>query len=254
MGHPFSAVRRPIVAVLGQFKGHTKQTWCTSLELNWPFLRRVGADNAIVAIVRTLMTRVDNLSSSGVERTEEEKCVTDAPRGNDYPSGFIRKHTIPRRRREELENERPKTTLTLPYIRGLAEAIRRILDPLGVKVVFRPLRTLRQMLVRPKDPVPVDERKGVVYSIPCVECSSVYIGQTGRCLKQRVKEHRRALKNGDVQASALAEHVLKTGHAVDLSQHTTTRCMLESWYIQHNQAALNREQGTLLDMYTALLD
>ena len=207
-----------------------------------------------VAIVRTLMTRADNLSSSGVERTEEEKRVTDALRGNDYPSGFIRKHTIPRRRREELENERPKTTLTLPYIRGLAEAIRRILDPLGVKVVFRPLRTLRQMLVRPKDPVPVDERKGVVYSIPCVECSSVYIGQTGRCLKQRVSEHRRALKNGDVQASALAEHVLKTGHAVDLSQsevldhhqHTTTRCMLESWYIQHNQAALNRERGTLL--------
>ena len=46
MGHPFSAVRRPIVAILGQFKGHAKQTWCTSLELNWPFLRRVGADNA----------------------------------------------------------------------------------------------------------------------------------------------------------------------------------------------------------------
>ena len=46
MGHPFSAVRRPIVAVLGQFKGHAKQTWCTSLELNCPFLRRVGADNA----------------------------------------------------------------------------------------------------------------------------------------------------------------------------------------------------------------
>ena len=46
MGYPFSAVRRPVVAVLGQFKGHAKQTWCTSLELNWPFLRRVGVDNA----------------------------------------------------------------------------------------------------------------------------------------------------------------------------------------------------------------
>ena len=41
-----TAVRRPIVAVLGQFKGHAKQTWCKSLELNWPFVRRVGADNA----------------------------------------------------------------------------------------------------------------------------------------------------------------------------------------------------------------
>ena len=30
--------------------------------------------------------------------------------------------------------------------------------------------------------------------------------------------------------------------------------MLESWYIQHNQAALNRERGTLPEVYTALLD
>ena len=65
----------------------------------------------------------------------------------------------------------------------------------GVKVVFRPLQTLRQMLVCPKDPVTVEERKGVVHSIPCVECSSVYIGQTGRSLKQHVSERRRALKN-----------------------------------------------------------
>ena len=64
----------------------------------------------------------------------------------------------------------------------------------------------------------------------------MYIGQTGRSLKQRVCKHRHALKNGAIQASALAEHVFKTGHAVDLSQsemldhhrYTTTRCVLES--------------------------
>ena len=46
----------------------------------------------------------------------------------------------------------------------------------------------------------------------------MYIGQTGRSLKQRVSEHRRALKNGNIQTSAVAEHVFKPGHAVDLSQ------------------------------------
>ena len=138
-----------------------------------------------VAVVRTLMTRAENLSSSGVERTEEKR-VTDALRGNDYPSGFIQKHTITSRR-EGVEIERPKTNLTLPYTRGLSEAIRHVLTPLGVKVVFRPLRTLHQMLVRQKDLVPVEERKRVVY-----------IGQTGRSLKQRVSDHHRALKNEDV--------------------------------------------------------
>ncbi len=77
------------------------------------------------------MTRAQNLSFSGMERTEEETCVTDALRDNDYPSGFIQKHTITSRRREEVEVEKPKTTLTLPYIRGLSEAIRRVLTSWG---------------------------------------------------------------------------------------------------------------------------
>ena len=56
-----------------------------------------------------------------------------------------------------MEVKRPKTTLILPYIRGLSEAIKHVLQLLGVKVVFQSLRTLRQMLVHPKDPVPVEE-------------------------------------------------------------------------------------------------
>ena len=54
------------------------------------------------------------------------------------------------------------------------------------------------MLLRPKDPVPVEERKGFLYSIPCIECSSMYIGQTGSILKQHVSEYRCALNNGNI--------------------------------------------------------
>ena len=75
-------------------------------------------------------------------------------------------------------------------------------------------------------------------------------------------EHRRALKNGDVAASALTEHTLDTGHPLDLTKaevidhhpHTMTRCLLESWHIQKNQGTLNREKGTLPEMYKALLE
>ena len=82
----------------------------------------------------------------------------------------------------------------------------------------------------------MDKRKGVVYSIPCTVCPKVYIGQTGRSLKHRLKEHQHALRNGDVAASALAEHALVAGHGIDLSKTevvdsnpcTATRRMLES--------------------------
>ena len=121
--------------------------------------------------------------------------------------------------------------------------------PLAIQVTFHPYRTLRQELVHPKDPVPANGRKGVVYSIPCAE----YIGQTGRSLDYRLREHCRAQKNGDLGSSALAEHVFSSNHQVDLSKamvidthnHTQTRCMLESWHIQHHQSRPQQGEGHL---------
>ena len=84
----------------------------------------------------------------------------------------------------------------------------------------------------------------------------IYIGQTGRSLDHRIADHRRALRNGDVVASALAGHVFTAGHKMDLSKatvinpnpHAQTRCLLESWYIQHKQTPLNRGTGICQDL------
>ena len=120
------------------------------------------------AVVRTLMCRASALSSNGVERVAEEKKVMEALRDNGYPSGFVHRHSdnmAPRRREDD--QGLPRTSLTLPYISGLSETVRRVLRPLDIKMVFRPLHTLRHQLVHPKDPVPMDQRTGVVYQIPC---------------------------------------------------------------------------------------
>ena len=62
-------------------------------------------------------------------------------------------------------------------------------------------------------------------------------------------------------ASVVAEDVFTLGHQMDLSKarvmdfhpHTLARCLLESWHIQREQAPLNREKGTLPELYTTLL-
>ena len=66
----------------------------------------------------------------------------------------------------------PSKSVTLPYVRGLSETIKRLLEKLhvDVRVRFRPKRTLRQMLVKPKDHVPLDQQNGVVYRIHCRDC------------------------------------------------------------------------------------
>ena len=85
--------------------------------------------------------------------------------------------------------------------------------------------------------------------------------QTGSSLDHRLCEYRRALKNGYLRSSAVAEHVFSSNHRVDPTKamvinthnHTQTRCMLGSWHIQHHQSPLNREKGTLPGLYAALL-
>ena len=102
----------------------------------------------------------------------------------------------------------PRTSLTLSYISGLSKTVRRVLRPLDIKVVLRPLCTLCHQLVSPKYTVPMYQRAGVVHQIPCSDCPKVYIGQSGRSLKHRLSEHRWVLQNGDVATSALAEHMV----------------------------------------------
>ena len=93
------------------------------------------------------MSRANTLSSSGVQQVEEETKIVDALTENGYPSSFIRKHLCPTRHRQEVDVRKPRTTVTLPYINGLSEAVRWILTQLDIKVVFHPLSPLRHMLV-----------------------------------------------------------------------------------------------------------
>ena len=64
-----------------------------------------------------------------------------------------------------------------------------------------------------KQPQPPMDIKGVVYLISCSECSTVYIGETGRTLKVILVKHKRAVRMGDVN-NGIAVHSLKTGHSI----------------------------------------
>ena len=143
---------------------------------------------------------------------------SQALQGNGYPKGFIHKHTCPQPDQWTPHDQVARGSVTVPYISGLSESIRRVLAPLAIQVSFSHYGTLRQDLVHPKNPAPANHRKGVVYSIPCAECPRTYIGQTGRSLDHRLREHRQALKNGDLGSSALAEHVFSANHRVNPSK------------------------------------
>ena len=104
-----------------------------------------------------------------------------------------------------------KSTAVLPYIKGLPAPLRHCLQQQGIRAVFKSDTTLRSYLVRPMDTVDPAKQDGVVYRIPC-ECGKVYIGETGRSMQERIKEHDRDIRLARTQTSAVSEHANKTGH------------------------------------------
>ena len=72
---------------------------------------------------------------------------------------------------------------------GVTERLQRVLTGHGIKVCVKSFRTIRQSLSSSKDAVANEKQTGVVYTIPCADCDTVYIGEPGRAMQTRKKEH-----------------------------------------------------------------
>ena len=144
-----------------------------------------------------------------------------------------------------------KTSVTLPYVRGVSEAIKRVLLGVDIRVLFRPHVTLRNL--HTIDPVPAGQKANVVYNIPSLSYPKSYISQTAQLLDTRVREHIAAVKKGETATSAVAEHEMDFNNVTILARETNKdqRCCLESWFIQRN-STINRELGTLPLVYNSL--
>ena len=80
-----------------------------------------------------------------------------------------------------LDEREPATGFAvIPYIQGVTEPIKRILNSHNVKVAQKPFQTLGHIFAKPKDPVTKEQRTDAIYSIPCNDCDNECIGQTKR--------------------------------------------------------------------------
>ena len=138
-----------------------------------------------------------------------------------YPFNFVEKvHRDVKRKfysssvsRDEPQNER-KCNLTLPYNQLTKSIIRPILGSRNCSLTYRASNTIRSNLITTRPGTNVDEASGI-YSIPCNDCDKMYIGQTGRNLKERLNEHVSSMKKCDTN-NALFRHTLEQNHKVTL--------------------------------------
>lgn len=112
-----------------------------------------------------------------------------------------KRHHIP-------EDYRRVKPVVVPYSHRVAHNLKKVANKFKVPVVFSAPCKLASLCPRINNQKPKKQtcgtkharmfvgcKEGVVYQIP-LTCGKVYIGQTGRCLNERLREHDRSLDKG----------------------------------------------------------
>ena len=109
--------------------------------------------------------------------------------------------------------------ITLPYARQL-ESIKATIDNFSsslpnedhaLTLSFKYPNTIRNKLVR--NSCRIGNQESGVYCVPCLQCSSCYIGETGRSVAVRLDEHKQACRVGN-SYNAIATHSLDLDHRI----------------------------------------
>nr|XP_022907442.1 uncharacterized protein LOC111418960 [Onthophagus taurus] len=89
-----------------------------------------------------------------------------------------------------------------------------------------------------------------VYRLSC-SCGKYYVGQTGRNIECRIKEHERDVRLRKIQQSAVAEHCHKGGHSIEFEKtkvlarngHYFQRLTRAAIEIHRHGNNMNRQDG-----------
>ena len=130
----------------------------------------------------------------------------------------------------------------------------------------KPHRTLRSMLVHPKDKTKETEKCEVVYEIGCLNCEDVYIGETEGKFDIRLKEHMKDVESNKktnytrserksslttFNKSAITDHVIQNNHIIDWNRvkvidregDTRTGQVKEAIHIKRRSSTMKGTRG-----------
>ncbi|KAJ8937075.1 hypothetical protein NQ318_009845 [Aromia moschata] len=181
-------------------------------------------------------------------RPEELQQIKEALTKNGYKEKDIDR--VCRTHRTKVKQEPTSPYACLPYVSGVTDKLKKTLSKKNIGVRFRTVKKIQQVLPSKKDPVPRLLTKGV-YELKYI-CGKSYIGQTGRSIQCRIKEHQRHTRLGNIDKSAIAEYVhTNENHKIDYENirvlDKTTRfyprIIRESLEIMKNNNNFNREDG-----------
>lgn len=202
-------------------------------------------------------------------------------RDNGYPHGFLKRLIFctstnqngsnnlepthePTRSEGDVITLDPRIKFaSLPSLPGLTNKLINIFSIIeNLKIAKYNVVTNRFLFSRLKDKIPTMSKSDCIYSIPCVDCSNVYIGQTSQALRRRISLHKSDIRLHPDRC-ALASHAKNNGHnfnfnntkILSIETNNDKRLFLEMCYINEQKNVVNKKADIkgLSSIYSYLL-
>ena len=173
------------------------------------------------AVISALFRRAKDIVSDEQDLKWENERIIEVLMENDYSKESIMrvKKRVERSNRSQVSENaadtEPRKFISLPYIPGTSETLKRVFSSHKINCAFYSKETLRKQLSKPKDKVPINDRNNIIYKIPCNDCNASYIGETKRPFGVRKKEHQGNVKNGQTEKSNVARHCWSKDHKMN---------------------------------------
>ena len=229
-----------------------------------------------LGVIRTLYDRKDSIVTEDGDKVKEEAIIKQALTTCGYPKWALDKvkqdratpkQDTAKKKLSSTAQDNTKGMVVIPYAAGVSERVSRVFRKHGFATALKPHRTLRSMVVHPKDKRNPEQSADMVYEIPCKSCKKTYVGETARIFKTRLGEHKNEAKKFDGRKftrskasiptdytfkSAVAEHSVLENHVIgwdeasQIDQETdkTTRWLKESiWIRSRGKNTLNKDDG-----------
>ena len=169
---------------------------------------------------------IDSLVYRGLKISDEDNLnqeldhIRSCLKDNGYPA-----HLIESRIKSMIirVNQAPtpkieKNWCAIPFCGKPTLQVARILrSHLQLNICYKVAQRIGSLFSNYKDKSTINEKDCGVYSVECGACSSVYIGETKRNYKIRLKEHAAHVRRAEFDKSAVAQHAWEQGHVIDFT-------------------------------------
>jgi hypothetical protein len=197
-----------------------------------------------LGLLKTLVIRIYRICSNKEIITKELNLLRVTLTNNGYPPHIIKRgiaegeiliRTGSHNKKDE-NNNKKVIFFTIKYYgqesivfsSRVKKFCRKLLPNLIIQFAFKKHMSLKNIFLPKLKGIDEDKKKkNLVYSIPCMNCDKVYIGETSRMKETRMKEHEAKIKTL-ASNSKLVEHILKYKHKFDFSS-TKTLAFESNW-------------------------